>query len=441
MELLNIYKNLIPCIVIFPVIPLCFYPVLGYIKSGIPVLLVKILASLAGFIAFFALIAYFLDFFNMNLVIIFAGVYFFYFYNRELYLPISKKLFVFLTVCLICVFSFLFATVVDYTLYPASNYRESSWESIVAQFVFLLAVNGIFYVPLKKCLGWIISNYHVEQVWKSGCLLLLIVTPILSTFFPHEYRRMYVGRFYKLYLLLLVCLFFFILLIYFLFYRTAYSYVHQRKIEHSNRILSMQGSQYQQLLRSVQENSRIRHDFRQQLIVISELLKQKEYSKLEEYVHAFVDNTKTEIKVYSYSAAVNALLAYYESLCKNKEIQTDFSIHLPNKLPISDQDFCIMLGNLLENAVYGCQDVPTPYVRLKVRQTSPNMLAVKIENPYQGVLKKVNGHYLSTRHGQAGQGLESVGIIAENYHGMVEINADGQVFTVKALLQISVEEC
>lgn len=242
-----------------------------------------------------------------------------------------------------------------------------------------------------------------------------------------------------MYLVILVCLFTFVLLVYFLFYRITYAHVRQQKVEHSNRILSMQGSQYQQLLRSVQENSRIRHDFRQQLIVISELLKQKEYVKLEEYVYAFVEDTETELKVYSYSAAVNALLTYYGSLCKTKGIQTNLSLHLPDQLSISDQDFCIMLGNLLENAIYGCQGTTDPYIHLKIRQTSPNMLAIKIENPYAGVLKRVNGRFISTRHGQTGHGLESVSMIAENHQGMVEIQAEEQTFTVRVLLQISVE--
>lgn len=439
MGLFNAYEKLFPCIVILPTIPLCFYPVMGFVRSRVPVLLAKIFVSLAGFFTFFALLDAIGHIFDMDLIILCAGVYFFYLYNKEVCLPAIKKLFVFLTACLICVFSFLFATVVDYTLYPTGNYHDPSTESILAQFAFLLMINGIFYIPFKKYLGWIIAEYHVKQVWTSVCLILLICAPTLSIIFPHEYSRMHVGRFSRLYPLVLICLFLFILLIYLLFYKITYAHVQQQKIEHSNRILSMQGSQYQQLLRSVQENSRIRHDFRQQLIVISELLKQKEYDKLEEYVHAFVKDTDTEVRIHSYSAALNALLGYYESLCRTKGIRTDLSLQLPDQLPIPDQDLCIMLGNLLENAVYGCQDTADPYIRLKIRQTSPNMLAIKIENPYQGVLKKMNGRFLSTRHGQTGHGLESVGILAENHQGMVEIQTDRQIFTVRVLLQICVD--
>ena len=263
----------------------------------------------------------------------------------------------------------LFGIVIDYTLHPTSNYLDYSKEAIAAQFAFLVIANGVFYIPLTRYLGWIVSNYHVGQVWRSMCLFPLIFVPLLSSLFPHEYRRMYRGRFSQLYLVTLLCLACFILLIYFLFYKITYTYVRQQKIEHSNRILSLQGSQYQQLLRSVQENNRIRHDLRQQLIVISELLKQKEYAKLEEYVQTYVDSTETKIRLYSYSAAVNALISYYESLCQDKGIQTDLSVYLPEGIPISDQDLCILLGNLLENAIYGCQDTEDPYIHLKILYT------------------------------------------------------------------------
>ncbi len=440
MGLSNAYKELFPCIVLLPMIPLCFYPVQDFIRSSLPVLLAKIVASLAGFVTFFALLSYFLHFFSMDLINVCAAVYFFYLYAKEIRLPLAKTSFVFLTVCLLSVFSFLFGIVIDYTLHPTSNYLDYSKEAIAAQFAFLVIANGVFYIPLTRYLGWIVSNYHVGQVWRSMCLFPLIFVPLLSSLFPHEYRRMYRGRFSQLYLVTLLCLACFILLIYFLFYKITYTYVRQQKIEHSNRILSLQGSQYQQLLRSVHENNRIRHDLRQQLIVISELLKQKEYAKLEEYVQTYVDSTETKIRLYSYSAAVNALISYYESLCRDKGIQTDLSVYLPEGIPISDQDLCILLGNLLENAIYGCQDTEGPYIHLKIRQTSPNILAIKIENPYKGKIQKVNGRYLSTKHDRPGQGLESVQFIAENHRGIMEIHTDKQIFTVKVLLQISVKE-
>lgn len=96
-----------------------------------------------------------------------------------------------------------------------------------------------------------------------------------------------------------------------------------------------------------------------------------------------------------------------------------------------------MMGNLLENAVYGCEQAEAPYIQLKLVQTASSMLAMKIRNPYTDAVKSRNGSFLSSRHSGFGQGLESVRIIAEKYHGCMEIQTEQQIFTVKLLLQLT----
>ena len=164
---------------------------------------------------------------------------------------------------------------------------------------------------------------------------------------------------------------------------------------------------------------------------------QKEYDRLEEYVGRYMDDVQTEVKLYSYSAALNALISYYESICDRRGIRTEFTVTLSKKLWVSDQDFCVLLGNLLENAIDGTRNVQEAYITLKIWQmASSNLLAVKITNPFQGELKREGRHYRSSKREGFGQGLESVEMIVRKYEGMMEVLTDRQVFTVKILLQI-----
>lgn len=423
-----------------PLIPLCFYPVKNHIRSRLSVLIPKIILSFFGVITFFAFYSCIFSYLNSFYVILLSGVFFFWLYHREILLPFLQKLFIFFTVCLVGTFSLLFATTVDYTLHPASHYQNFSVEALISQVLFLLFMNLVLYVPFTRYLSWLVDSFQVKRVWMIICFFPLLSMPALYTMVPHNYRLMQIGRIREIYLIISAFLLFHSLLVYFLFYNIAYTYVQKQETEYHNQLLSIQGNQYQQLLRTVQENSRIRHDFRHQLIVISELLNQKEYDKLKEYLQEYVDNTQSEFRLYSYSAAINALLSYYKSVCQNRSIQTDFSLGLPDKLPVSDQDFCVMLGNLLENAIYGCQGSENPYIHLKIHQTSPNILAVRITNPYQGNLKKSDEQYLSSRHSGPGQGLDSINVIVEKYEGVMEIQTEQQIFTVKILLQIPVKD-
>ncbi|MEG0592524.1 MAG: ATP-binding protein [Coprobacillus sp.] len=99
-------------------------------------------------------------------------------------------------------------------------------------------------------------------------------------------------------------------------------------------------------------------------------------------------------------------------------------------------DFCVLLGNLLENAVYGCKNVEQDRkITLKIGQTTSNIIVLEIKNPYVGSIKKVNDKFMSSRHSGEGQGLKSVRLIAEKYNGFIKVNYDDQ-FDVKVLLNI-----
>lgn len=436
MNLTNIFKALYTCILIIPLMPLCVFPVRDYLKRRIPSLFLVSFVRFVGFTLFSILISYVITLPTKFVISLCAGLYFLCFYCREVELPINKALFIFLTTFMVSSFSRIFGTMIDIALHPENTYYDISIEGFIFQMLFLLLMDLILYIPFSKYLGWLIANFHFNSVWNYVCLfpaLCILVTYILI---PHNYNWMYIGRALQMYLAVIFCLIILIIILYTLFYQFVFTYIEKQKLEHSNEILSIQGAQYQQLLSSVQENSRIRHDFRHQLVVISELLGQKEYSKLEDYVDSYIQSASKNITIYSDSPALNAILSYYDALCADKRIRTDFILKMPPALPVSDQDLCVMLGNLLENAVYGCEHTSDPYIQLKLVQTASNVLAVKIRNPYIGPLNHVDGTYLSSRHDGFGQGLESVRIIAEKYHGCMEVQNEQQIFTVKILLQL-----
>lgn len=440
MELLNVFRYLLYCSIVIPMVPLCFYPVQGYIKSRMSVLVTKIFLALLAAAAAVTLVGYFIIPLpsETNIVLFFICIYTFYLYNKEVELSFFKKLFVILTSCLVGGFSLLFATVADYIMHPNGHYLDFSLEALGIQLMFLVAADVVLYLPLSKNMRWVIENFQEESVWKRACFFPVLFLAALCCMRPREYSTMYVGRVRKFYPILLLFFFLFVIMVYFMFYMIAYTYVEKQKTEVANQMLSIQGAHYQQLLRAVEEDERIRHDFRHQLIVITKLVEQKEYEKLEEYVRRYIDDIQAEVKLYSSSASVNALISYYDSICIRKGIRTDFSVSLPEKLLIPDQDFCVMLGNLLENAIDGVKDMDDPYICMKIRQTASNILAAKVTNPYRGELKKEGGHFYSSKREGFGQGLESVNMIAQKHQGVMEVLADGQNFMVKVLLQIPV---
>lgn len=442
MDFSEIFRYLLRCSIVIPLVPLCFYPVQRYIKNTVPVLIMKITLALFAAALVIALSGHFIVALpeETNIILFLIGIYSFYLYNKEVELAFSKNLFVFLTACLVGGFSLLIATVADYTMHPASHYLNFSMEALKVQLLFLVVADIVLYLPFSRDMGWVVSNFHEESIWNKVCFFPAFFLALLFCIRPMKYSTMYTGKVGEIYPILLFFVALSVVLIYFMFDVIARTYVKKQKAETMNHMLSIQGTQYQQLLRTVEEDSRIRHDFRQQLIVIAKLVEQKEYEKLEQYVGKYIEDTQEEVRLYSSSAAINALISYYDSICMRKGIRREFSVSLPEKLLIPDQDFCVMLGNLLENAIDGVREANDPYIYLKIRQTASNMLAIKVVNPYQGEFRKEGGYYRSSKREGGGRGLESVNTIVQRHQGVMEILTDGQLFTVKALLQIPVCE-
>ena len=139
------------------------------------------------------------------------------------------------------------------------------------------------------------------------------------------------------------------------------------------KILEIQAKEYSQLSQHVQETREIRHDFRHQITVISGLLNQGNYEELKEYLSQYESSISLQTKIYCRQPAVNA----------QDKIKTKFAVDFPTLSPISSVDFCIVLGNLLENAYLECKTLQKyeKFIHLKARQTSPGAFVLLIENP------------------------------------------------------------
>jgi len=429
-------NKLIPYSMMLPLIPLCFFPALGHIRSSQPRLLMRIIAAVS--IATVCIIITYTVFphTNSNLLFVLIAVFFFILYCHEIDLPLNKKTFLFLSTCLIGAISLLIATIADFTMHPDSNSGNFSSAALLIQLAVIVFADFILYIPMTRHFVWIINNYNDKNSWNLVWIIPGMITAMCSYLVPYDYSYMQIGRAAKIFTVFVVLIILFTILVYSLFYFIAHSTVENQRIEREYYITSMQAKEYDALLKNVQETSRIRHDFRHQLIVISELLDKKNYEQLKEYVQTYVDTNSPEIKRYVSSAPLNALLSHYETICDSKNIKSDFAFNLPESLPISDTDLCVIFGNLLENAVYACEDANDSIIKVKAGQTSPNILAISVSNPYRGVIQSKDGKFMSSRHAGYGQGLESVKLIAEKYNGMLEILDEHHIFTAHILLQI-----
>ncbi len=120
------------------------------------------------------------------------------------------------------------------------------------------------------------------------------------------------------------------------------------------------------------------------------------------------------------------------------DIRMECRMEVPPELPADGTDLCIILGNLLDNALEAVENLPVAQrmVKLAVR-LEKGTLHIMVENPYAGeIMENADGTIKSSK-GQGdlhGYGLISVRKTVEKYNGGLVIRHGGGVFRASVIL-------
>ncbi len=196
-------------------------------------------------------------------------------------------------------------------------------------------------------------------------------------------------------------------------------------------------NQCQYMQQSEHEMNSFRHDVRNQLDMIYELLKHESKNSIKECVEK-LEKDLVSSSVYSKTGniALDSILNLKLSQAKQKEIQISCESEVPGDLQLNASDLMVILGNLLDNSITAAEKVKdNPFIKVEVSY-SKGMLFISIENAYCGKIIEINGHLLTTKNNKEhhGYGLNNVKKVLESYHGMVEFEHKKNIFRVDAAL-------
>lgn len=213
----------------------------------------------------------------------------------------------------------------------------------------------------------------------------------------------------------------------------------QEKLHLTEIQIAAQQKHMENLQTRIQETRRSRHDIRHHFLVLGNFAKNKDLEGILKYlekVSAFSVLQPTEI--FCDDPAVNALLGYYKEEAEKEQIKMTLHVSLFEEIPITDTEICIILGNLLENAIEACRRMESQdrFIDLELTMVSSTLLVFLVKNSYEGVVQRMqDGTFLSSKtKGRRGIGLSSVLDITEKYNGVSRFEYKGQVFQISLLL-------
>ena len=207
------------------------------------------------------------------------------------------------------------------------------------------------------------------------------------------------------------------------------------------RLLQIQHDQYSMLQARIAENRRARHDFRQHLRVIQDCVKRGDLEDLKSYLAEYEKQFPSHSDhIYCNSYAVNAILAFYADKAENHNIRLDVKIQMSDTPVIPETEFCVLLGNLLENALDACQtgrsesETAQPFIRVCAVQTGTSTLSITVDNTSVFKPTWINEKLVSTKAAGSGIGTESIRMIAEQYRGDARFEWKDGVFYASVML-------
>ncbi len=295
----------------------------------------------------------------------------------------------------------------------------------------------VFFPFLCRKLTWILDHFHTKSVWRIAWIVPALITFCNYEMIPADYKNATVGRIFIIYLLIDFTLLSLFLLFQEMFYLIAKTLTEKNEQEKKNQLFEIHASQYQNLLRYMETTSKLRHDFRHTAHTLLSLAQENDMEKILHYLKEYNQELDSlSVHLFCRHTAANAILSYYADIISPHCIQTNWNIDLPDTVPVSDVDLCTILGNLLENAIAGCMDVPENerFINLSADLTENGELYLICVNSFNGKVRQAGTRYLSTKQDGSGIGLLSITAAAEKYDGMTRFYHSDSEFNSEVML-------
>lgn len=171
----------------------------------------------------------------------------------------------------------------------------------------------------------------------------------------------------------------------------------------------------------------MKHNMKNNLVSILAYAEKGEDEKIIEFIQDIMDESGLSISEVANSGniVIDSLLGYWYVTAQKKGIDFSLDIKIPMKMEFKGADICLILGNLLENAVEAAERVKKKkYIKIQMKYDKGNLL-IFLMNSYQGRLIKMKDERLKSTKSDAGNhgvGLPSVYRAAAKYNGTVTVD-------------------
>lgn len=212
-------------------------------------------------------------------------------------------------------------------------------------------------------------------------------------------------------------------------------------IRMTGKLLDAQSNHYKMLTDNINKAKTAKHDLHHHILVMQSYLHNKQFEELEEYLNQYqVRLTESTQPSLCEHYIVDAILHHYRSVAAESGIQFAVNVDMPVQVAINDLDICIILGNVIENAIEACQRMKDTgqFIKLHIKMIG-DMVVVTLDNSYDGSVRETATALVSSKRSgcQEGIGLASVKSVINKYNGVLQIDYSANIFKTSIMLKVA----
>ena len=180
-------------------------------------------------------------------------------------------------------------------------------------------------------------------------------------------------------------------------------------------------------------NRRLRHDMRHHMDAIAAFAKSGDNAAILAYIGEYKNEiSEAAVKQYSANRTINSILSVYAG--KAEENGIDFSVrcNAAKELEVREIDLIALLGNLLENALHGCQESGKENKRIEIHIRLQNKrLLILCNNTCSDELELADG-----LPAKKSIGISSILSVCRKYDGNLDYRKENEICSACAVLNL-----
>lgn len=226
--------------------------------------------------------------------------------------------------------------------------------------------------------------------------------------------------------------------IYFLYEKISESYKERMEKVVMEQQIKMYIHQFEIIKQTQQNIKSLRHDLKNHLLLLNTYLQNEKYNEAKSYIEQMEKVVETSNEyVKTGNIEIDSLLNYKLKIVEEIGCIPILEIDVPNESFMSDFDFTILIGNLLDNAIEALQKVEEKYLCIKLI-LNRGILYINISNSFDGKLYQKGKKFLSIKKDkeQHGIGLSNIEKIVNKYEGTMKISKSNNIYITNIILYI-----